>query len=84
MDDYNGVVLWLDRIGGPELFEITTDLLNSAERHGVQLLATAVSHDVEATEHSEEIADELVVVAGGLVFAGVQLGGIGPGPARSQ
>jgi tetratricopeptide (TPR) repeat protein len=50
-DDYNGVVLWLDRLGGSKLFEITTELLNNAESHGVQLLATATSDDVEAAGH---------------------------------
>jgi hypothetical protein len=32
----------------------------------------------------EQITDELVRVAGGLVLPGVQLGRIGPGPARTQ
>jgi TPR repeat protein len=67
VDDYDGVVLWLDRIGGPELFEITTDLLNSAERHGVQLLATAVSHDVEAAEHCLPEDPRLAVIRVGAV-----------------
>jgi TPR repeat protein len=67
VDDYDGVVLWLDRIGGPELFEITTDLLNSAERHGVQLLATAVSHDVEAAERCLPEDRRLAVIKVGAV-----------------
>ncbi|MGH3696054.1 MAG: hypothetical protein ACRDRX_19030 [Pseudonocardiaceae bacterium] len=67
VDDYNGVVLWLDRLGGPELFEITTELLNSAEHHGVQLLATAASHDVEAAERFLPNDPRLAVIGVGAV-----------------
>ena len=64
-DDYGGVALWLDHLGGPELFEITTELLNSAENHGVHLLATAASDDVEAVEHSRPDDPRLAVIGVG-------------------
>lgn len=50
-DDYSGLVLWLGRLSGSTLLEITHDLLNNADRHGVQLLATASSDHLEAVGH---------------------------------
>ena len=65
-----------------ELLFVDQSTISRAISDLEEIIAEALDEFVP--ELPEEIADELVGVAGGLVLAGVQLGCIGPGPAWAQ